>query len=51
MPLAVKVRSFLRNLFSSRRVETELDAEVRSHLAMLTEGRHVPARSTTPRAP
>ena len=37
MPFAVKVRSFLRNLFSSRHVATDLDAEVRSHLAMLTE--------------
>jgi len=37
MPFAVKVRSFLRNLFSSRPVATDLDAEVRSHLAMLTE--------------
>ena len=36
MPLAVKVRSFLRNLISSRHVATDLDAEVRSHLAMLT---------------
>jgi putative ABC transport system permease protein len=37
MPLLVKVRSFLRNLFLSRRVEVDLDQEVHSHLEMLTE--------------
>jgi len=37
MPLLVKVRSFLRNLFLSRRVEADLDQEVHSHLEMLTE--------------
>jgi predicted permease len=37
MPLVVKVRSFLRNLFLSQRVEADLDQEVRSHLEMLTE--------------
>jgi putative ABC transport system permease protein len=37
MPLLVKVRSFLRNLFLSRRVEVDLDQEVRSHLEILTE--------------
>jgi predicted permease len=37
MPLFVKVRSFLRNLFLSRRVELDLDQEVRSHLEMLIE--------------
>ncbi len=37
MPLAAKVRSFLRNVFFSRRVESELDQEVGSHLEMLTE--------------
>ena len=37
MPFAVKVRSFLRNLFSSRHVATDLDAEVRAHLDLLTE--------------
>src|SRR6266404_2101740 len=35
MPLLVKTRSFLRNLFLSRRVEVDLDQEVRSHLEML----------------
>ncbi len=35
MPLFVKARSFVRNLFLSRRVETDLDQEVRSHLEML----------------
>jgi putative ABC transport system permease protein len=37
MPLFMKVRSFLRNLFLSRRVEIDLDQEVHSHLEMLTE--------------
>jgi predicted permease len=37
MPLLVKVRSFLRNLFLSRRVEVDLDQEVHSHLEMLIE--------------
>jgi predicted permease len=37
MPLFVKVRSFLENLFSSRRVDEDLDHEVHSHLALLTE--------------
>src|SRR6266404_4717043 len=37
MPLFVKGRSFLRNLFLPRRVEVDLDQEVQSHLEMLTE--------------
>lgn len=37
MPTLVKVRSFLRNLLSFRRVEVDLDEEVRSHLELLTE--------------
>jgi len=37
MPLLVKARSFLRNFFSSRRVEADLDQEVHAHLEMLTE--------------
>jgi hypothetical protein len=37
MPLFVKARSLLRNLFLSRRVEVDLDQEVRSHLETLTE--------------
>jgi putative ABC transport system permease protein len=37
MPLFAKARSLLRNLLSSRRVETDLDREIRSHLEMLTE--------------
>jgi len=37
MPLFVKSRSFLRNLFSSRRAEVDLDQEVHSHLEMLVE--------------
>ncbi len=32
MPLLVKAQSFLRNLFSSRRADVDLDQEVRSHL-------------------
>jgi len=37
MPLSVKARSFLRNLFLSRRVEVDLDQEIHSHLEMLIE--------------
>ena len=37
MPLFVKARRFLRNLFLSRHVETDLDQEVDSHLEMLIE--------------
>ncbi len=37
MPLLVKARSFLRNLFSSRRADIDLDQEVHSHLELLTE--------------
>ena len=37
MPLSVKLRSFLRNLFWSRRVEVDLDQEIHSYLEMLTE--------------
>jgi putative ABC transport system permease protein len=37
MPLFVKARSFLRNLFLSHRVEVDLDQEVHSHLEMMTE--------------
>jgi putative ABC transport system permease protein len=37
MRLFVKLQSFLRNLFLSRRVEVDLDEEVQAHLAMLTE--------------
>src|SRR5207247_9197135 len=37
MPLFVKARSFLRNLFSTRRVDVDLDQEVHAHLELLTE--------------
>ncbi len=37
MPLLKKAGSFLRNLFASRRVEKDLDEEVRAHLELLTE--------------
>ena len=37
MPLLVKVRSFLRNLISTRRVEVDLDQEVHAHLELLTD--------------
>ena len=37
MPLLVKARSFLRNLFFIRRVDADLDREVHSHLEMLIE--------------
>jgi predicted permease len=35
MPVLAKARSFLRNLFLSRRVEVDLDKEVHSHLELL----------------
>ncbi len=38
MPLFVRARSLLRNLFFSRRVEGDLDQEVHAHLEMLTDG-------------
>ncbi len=37
MSLLTKARSLLRNLFSRRRVEVDLDQEVHSHLGLLTE--------------
>ena len=37
MPLFVKVRSFLRNLFLTDRVDRDLNQEVHSHLEMLVE--------------
>jgi len=37
MPLFAKARSFLRNLFSTPRVEADLDAEVRAHLDLLVD--------------
>ena len=37
MPVLVKARSFLRNLFLTRRVERDLDLEVRSHLQLLID--------------
>src|SRR5262245_20269495 len=37
MPLFAKSRSYLRNLFLARRVEADLDEEVRAHLEMLVE--------------
>ena len=37
MPLVPKLRSFLRNLFSRRRVDADLDQEVNSHLGLLIE--------------
>jgi len=37
MQLFVKIRSFFRNLFLSRRADVDLDQEVHSHLEMLTE--------------
>src|SRR5262245_19363144 len=37
MPFFAKARSFLRNLFLARRVQAELDEEVRVHLEMLVE--------------
>ena len=37
MPLLVKARSFLRNCFSPRRADVDLDQEVHSHLELLTD--------------
>ena len=37
MPFFAKVQSLFRNIFSSRRVEADLDHEVRSHLELLAE--------------
>ena len=37
MPLVAKARSLVRNLFQARRVEADLDEEVRAHLEMLVE--------------
>jgi predicted permease len=37
MPIVLKLRSLVQNLFSSSRVEADLDHEVRSHLAMVEE--------------
>ena len=37
MPLLVKARTFLRNLIFARRVDADLDQEVRSHLELLIE--------------
>ena len=37
MPLLAKARSFLRNLFFTRRLDADLDREVHSHLEMLVE--------------
>jgi predicted permease len=37
MPLVAKARSFLRNLFFARRVDADLDQEVRAHLELLIE--------------
>lgn len=37
MPLVAKARSFLRNLFFTRRAEEDLDQEVRSHLQLLID--------------
>jgi predicted permease len=37
VPLLVKARSFLRNLFFTRRVDADLDQEVHSHLEMMID--------------
>jgi DNA replication initiation complex subunit (GINS family) len=37
MSLLAKLRSFLRNLFSSQSVDADLDREVHSHLSMLID--------------
>ena len=47
MPLRVRAWSFLRNLAASRRVDADLDDEIRSHLDLLTEEK---IRAGMPRA-
>ena len=47
MSLIPKTRSFLRNLFSSRRVDGDFDQEVRSHLGLLIDEK---IRTGLPRA-
>src|SRR5271163_4513277 len=37
MPLLMKAKSFLRNIFHSRRVDADLDLEVQAHLELLIE--------------
>jgi len=37
VPLVAKARSFLRNMFFTRRVDADLEQEVHSHLEILTE--------------
>jgi predicted permease len=37
MPVVPVIRSFVRNLFSPRRMESDLDQEIQSHLEMLTD--------------
>ncbi len=37
MPILLKLRSLVQNLFSSRRVEKDLDQEVQSHLEMVRD--------------
>jgi len=49
MPLLMKVRSLVRNLFFSRRVETDLELEVHSHLELLIE-ENIRAGMTPPEA-
>lgn len=55
MSLFVNVRSFLRNLFFSRRVDGDLDQELQSHLDMLAEENiragMPPKKRNAPRAP
>ena len=46
MPLFVKARSFLRNLFFSRRVDVDLDQEVHAHLELLIANRAWGSRAT-----
>jgi predicted permease len=37
MPILAKIRNFARNFFFSRRIEADLDHEIRSHLEMLRD--------------
>jgi putative ABC transport system permease protein len=37
LPLFIRIRSFMQNIFSARRVDADLEQEVQSHLEMLRE--------------
>src|SRR4029079_2542582 len=37
MPSAARIRSFFRNLFSTKRLETDLEQEIQTHIEMMIE--------------